>query len=136
MGSFSPRTAAETCSSISPLSSVPALVLSTRVKQSNIRLSAIAARSLRTTLKSVDRGWSLATSRPCPLHVGHETSPIGAWRAGQGCLRLAGRPHYAYWNRELRVEQARRDVTNTFRGEIGPRMRLGAGWYAVSRSRQ
>src|SRR5215472_4716267 len=33
-------------------------------------------------------------------------------------------------------EQARRDVTNTFREEIGPRMRLGAGWYAVSRSRQ
>jgi hypothetical protein len=36
--SFSPRTAAETCSSISPLSSVPASVLSTRVKRSNIRL--------------------------------------------------------------------------------------------------
>src|SRR5262249_29510545 len=33
-------------------------------------------------------------------------------------------------------EQARRDVTNTFRGEIGPRMRLGAGWDAVSRNRQ
>src|SRR5262249_41481588 len=64
MDSFSPRTAAETCSYISPLSSVPALVLSTRVKQSNIRLSVIAARSLRTTLRSVDRDWSLATSRP------------------------------------------------------------------------
>src|SRR5262249_15417676 len=64
MGSFSPRTAAETCSSISPLSSVPALVLSTRVKRSNIRLSVIAARSLRTTLRSVDRDWSLASSRP------------------------------------------------------------------------
>ena len=33
-------------------------------------------------------------------------------------------------------EQARRDVTNTFRGEIRPRMRLRAGWYAVSRGRQ
>src|SRR5262245_7018015 len=65
MGSFSPRTAAETSSSISPLSSVPALVLSTRVKKrSNMRLSVIAARSLRTTLRSVDRDWSLASSRP------------------------------------------------------------------------
>src|SRR5262249_32935595 len=64
MDSFSPRTAAETCSSISPLSSVPALVLSMRVKRSNIRLSVIAGRSLRTTLRSVDRDWSLATSRP------------------------------------------------------------------------
>src|SRR5215813_3436582 len=64
MDSFSPRMAAETCSSISPLSSVPALVLSTRVKRSNIRLSVIAARSLRTTLRSVDRDWSLASSRP------------------------------------------------------------------------
>src|SRR5262249_56396703 len=36
----------------------PASVLSTRVKQSNIRLSLIAARSLRTTLRSVDRDWS------------------------------------------------------------------------------
>src|SRR5215467_12137112 len=64
MDSFSPRTAAETCSSISRLSNVPALVLSMRVKLSNMRLSVIVVSSLPITSRSVDRDGSLTTSRP------------------------------------------------------------------------
>src|SRR6516164_7590448 len=64
MDSFSPRTAAETCSSISRLSNVPALVLSMRVKLSNMRLSVIVVSSLPRTSRSVDRDGSLTTSRP------------------------------------------------------------------------
>src|SRR5215471_7054327 len=55
MDSFSRRMAAETYSSISPLSNVPALVLSMRVKRSNMRLSVIAVSSLPRTSRSVDR---------------------------------------------------------------------------------
>ena len=46
--SFNPRAAAETCLSISPRSNAPALVLSMRVRRSNMRLSAIAVRNPRT----------------------------------------------------------------------------------------
>jgi hypothetical protein len=39
----------------------------------------------------------------------------------------------SYGNRR---EQARRNVSNTFREQIRPRIRLGACWYAVPRGRQ
>src|SRR5262249_42597472 len=62
MDSFSPRTAAETCSSISRLSNVPALVLSMRVKLSNMSSSLIVVSSLPRTSRSVDRDGSLTIS--------------------------------------------------------------------------
>src|SRR5262249_21550674 len=65
MDSFSPRTAAEMCSSISRLSNVSTLVLSMRGKRSNMKLSVIVVSSLPRTSKSVDRDGSLTTS-PAP----------------------------------------------------------------------
>src|SRR6516225_6526459 len=64
MDSFNTKMAAATCSSISPLSNVPALVLSMRVKRSNMKLSVIVVSSLPRTSRSVDRDGSLTTSRP------------------------------------------------------------------------
>src|SRR5262249_46934286 len=64
MDSFSPGTVAETCSSISRLSNVPALVLSMRGKRSNMKLSVIVVSSLPRTSRSVDRDGSLTASRP------------------------------------------------------------------------
>src|SRR5262249_25676649 len=54
MVSFNPRAGARTCSSISLPWNAPALRLSTRVKRSNMRSSAIAAKSRRRTSRFVD----------------------------------------------------------------------------------
>jgi hypothetical protein len=53
-GFIQPQAGAETCSSISPPSNVPALRLSMRAKRSNMRSSAIVAKSRRRISRFVD----------------------------------------------------------------------------------